>query len=115
MVDCGDAADLPETAAAVGTVNVALEPGQSVVALAGEIDLAAESVLNEACRLVLGRGLPVRIDATAMTFIDSRGVGLLVPILQGRPGGRRPVLVGASRLVLEIITVMGVADLVELV
>jgi anti-anti-sigma factor len=107
--------DLNEPAATVlGAVDLSLGPKETTLALVGDIDLAVASALEDACRSVLKRGVPLRIEASAMTFIDSVGVGLLVPLLQARPGGRRPVLTGVSRLVLQVIVMMGLADLVEL-
>jgi hypothetical protein len=60
---------------AVGTVSVAFEPGQSIITLTGEIDVALGLELREACKAVVDRGMPVCVQATAMTFIDSVGAG----------------------------------------
>jgi anti-anti-sigma factor len=98
----------------LGAVAVSLGPDESTVVLTGDIDLAMESALGEACSAVLERGVPVRIDARGATFIDSRGVAALLPLIRGRAGGRRPVFVGAPRLVLDIIVMMGLGDLLEL-
>jgi anti-anti-sigma factor len=103
-----------EEAYALGSLAVSLEDDVSVIALTGEIDLAMGEDLDVACRQVLDRGLPVRIDASQLQFIDSSGLGFLARIIKANPGGRRPEIVGASPRIVDTITIGGLADLVDL-
>jgi anti-sigma B factor antagonist len=100
---------------AMGSVEVRLEPDLSIIGLVGDIDLAMRDDLDAACRQVLDRDVPVRIDAKALTFIDSSGLGFLTRIIKASKGGKRPELTGASPVILDTIRIVGLADLVELV
>ena len=60
-----------------GTVHV-LATAQAVqITLTGEIDADLCEELDAAARAVHEHGLPVQVDATAVTFMDSTGVRLI--------------------------------------
>jgi anti-anti-sigma factor len=97
----------------LGRVVVCLGLDTSVISLIGEIDLAAQQDLDAACGQVLGRGLPVRIDLSGLTFIDSSGLGFFTRIIQAAAGGSRPEVTGVSPLILDTFRTVGLAQLVE--
>ena len=64
------------------------DPDRNIMAVCGELDLAAERAFHAVRRLVAGDRRPLVIDCTGVTFIDSAGVGLVVDALGGRPHNR---------------------------
>jgi anti-anti-sigma regulatory factor len=82
--------------------------------LVGDVDLAMRETLDAACREVLGRDLPVRIDASLLTFIDSSGLAFVTRLVQAGTGGRPPEIRAASPLILDTIRLVGLTDLVDL-
>jgi anti-anti-sigma factor len=54
------------------------EGGGVVVALSGELDLAAERELEAAIEAATASGGPLTIDLSALDFIDSSGLRVLV-------------------------------------
>ena len=85
----------------VGTVHVLATADDVQITLTGEIDAELGEELDAAARAVHASGLPVRIDATGVTFMDSTGVRLIA-----RCYANGPVTVTASptvRFVLEIL------------
>jgi anti-anti-sigma factor len=99
---------------AMGSVAVSVEGFTNVLTLTGDVDLAMGDDLDAACRQVLERGFPVRIDASELTFIDSCGLGFVTRIIQAKPGGKRPQISGASPLILDTIRIVGLEGLVEI-
>ena len=97
-----------------GDVQVSLDGDVSVVSLIGDVDLAMTEVLEDACDEVIDLGLPVRINMSRLTFIDSSGLGFLMRLIQTEPGGSPPRLVGASPLIRDTIRIVGLAGLVDL-
>lgn len=85
--------------------------GVTVIKLAGEVDEALARDLNEAAKDAVALGLPVRVDVSQVTFMDSIGVGLLAQLVAA---GVRPHLVGASRRTIELVKVSGLAPLLDL-
>jgi anti-sigma B factor antagonist len=80
------------------------EQGGIVVALKGDVDLqcspAARTVLLDA----VGRGRPVFVDLSDVTYIDSSGIASLVEALQGaRKRGSRFALVSVSEAVHRVL------------
>ena len=95
-------------------VEVRLQRDVSVIVLVGEVDLAMQRELELACDQALEGGVPVIVDASATTFIDSVALGFLVRLIRADPGGRRPQLTGASPLVLDTVNILGLAQLMDL-
>jgi anti-anti-sigma factor len=61
------------------SISVHRSPSESVVSLAGEIDLSTASRLSSAVGDVLSEAPPrVVLDMTGVTFCDSQGLGTLV-------------------------------------
>jgi anti-sigma B factor antagonist len=53
-------------------------PGEQVIAVVGEIDVATSPELRQAITQVIDAGDRVTIDLSGTTFIDSSGLGVLV-------------------------------------
>lgn len=80
------------------------EQGGIVVALKGDVDLqsspAARTVLLDA----VGRGRPIFVDLSDVTYIDSSGIASLVEALQdARKRGSRFALVSVSEAVHRVL------------
>jgi hypothetical protein len=54
------------------TIDAIHEPGRSRVIAEGEMDLACVVVLNRAMSEATSRDVPVELDLSAVTFVDSR-------------------------------------------
>jgi anti-anti-sigma factor len=61
-------------------LDVRTGPGRTVLAAAGEVDLASAGELRDALRAHLARG-PVLLDLSALTFMDSSAVRTLDDVL----------------------------------
>ena len=87
-------------------VTVTAAGGHTVVAVAGELDVAHTDELTAALREAFAHG-PVRLDLGALTFMDSSGVRLLDTLLregdiEGWTLTIAPELQPAVRRVLEL-------------
>jgi anti-anti-sigma regulatory factor len=91
----------------VGTVQVAVSADAVLVTLSGAIDSALTDDLEDVDRTLREHALPVMIDATAVTFMDSTGAQLI-----SRCHTRGPLTVAASPPVRFLLTVLGLEDVV---
>ena len=98
----------------LASVRVSLEPDISLITLAGQVDIGLTAELDAAAGQVIERDLPVRIDATALTFIDSSGLRFLARIINAATGDARPVVMGATLVIRETIALGGLSDVLEL-
>ena len=57
---------------------MATDPGVRIVALAGEHDLSTAGRLREDLQLALAGGMPILVDLSEVTFVDSSVIGVLV-------------------------------------
>lgn len=82
---------------------------RTVVRVAGEIDVASADRLRERlARAVAEGGTDLVVDLTAVTFMDSTGLGLLVGTLKRvRTAGGRMALVIDSDQLMKIFTITG--------
>jgi anti-anti-sigma factor len=88
------------------TVNTVPTAAGCTVVLKGELDLAnAETVKEELSAALAGEGSVV-VDLTALEFIDSTGIALLITALRSEGAGERmrfiPSRSAAVRRVLEV-------------
>ena len=90
----------------VGTVHVLATAEAVQITLTGEIDAELGEDLDAAVRVVHAYGLPVRIDATEVTFIDSTGMRLVA-----RCAASVPVTVTASATVRFLLQILAMDDL----
>lgn len=90
-------------------IAVQEEPERSVVKVWGEVDLAVRQAAAPVCQAVAQRGLPVVIDATDVSFVDSAGMSILVRIARDAEAGGYPVvLADAPWMLKELLTITGV-------
>lgn len=88
------------------------EPERSLVEAWGEIDLAVRHSAGPMCQVVADRGLPVVIDASRITFIDSTGMSILVRLARDGESRGYPVeLRNAPWMLKELLTITGVDQL----
>ena len=86
------------------------EPGEVVVAVAGEVDFATGPELAE--RLLDLTDQDVAVDLSAVTFLDSSGIAALVRANEAlRPAGHRLRTFGERDNVLRVLEIAGVARL----
>lgn len=90
-------------------------PDRSVVEAWGEIDLAVRQAAGPMCQTVAERGLPVVIDASGVTFIDSTGMSILVRLARDAQSHDYPVeLRHAPWMLKELLTITGVDRLLPI-
>jgi anti-anti-sigma factor len=95
-------------------VSVSFEDQTTNVTLSGDIDLALATDLDDAAEEVIARGLPVRLDVAAVSFIDSVGLSFLARlVIAGRDAGWRPALLGGQRRFLETVALAGLTSQVD--
>jgi anti-sigma B factor antagonist len=99
-----------------GDAAVFFDDELTLILLSGEVDLALGDDLEFAGRDAIDRGMPVRLDVSRVTFIDSVGLGFLARMASAeREQGRRLALVGAPRNIQEAVHLVGLAELVDFV
>ncbi|GAA1992148.1 hypothetical protein GCM10009718_32360 [Isoptericola halotolerans] len=64
----------------VGGIALTEHPSVSVVTMWGEIDIALRNQASAALAGAFQRDLPIVVDTSAVTFIDSAGIAFLVQI-----------------------------------
>ncbi len=89
-----------------GTVHVLATAEAVQITLTGEIDADLGDELDAAASAVQAYRLPVRIDATEVTFMDSTGVRLIA-----RCYANGPVTVAASPTVRFLLEILAMDDL----
>ncbi|MDQ4097130.1 MAG: STAS domain-containing protein [Actinomycetota bacterium] len=90
------------------------EGGDKVVTVRGEVDAYSAPQLRACLEEVAGSGQRrIVVDVSAMRFIDSSGVGVLVASIKRlRPDGRTLVLRRPTRQMTKILEITGLRDLV---
>ena len=89
-----------------GSVEVRVETDAVRITLAGEIDASLSAELDDAAQQAYLRGLPVVVDAGAVTFMDSTGASFFVGLL--RASG--PVTANLSPPVRSLLDVIGLGE-----
>jgi anti-anti-sigma factor len=80
----------------------------SIVALAGELDLATIPKLEERLREELRAHGGIVLDLTRLSFIDSSGIGLLIKTHRAAEGGRLQTIVSPGSQVERIFNLAGI-------
>ncbi|MFJ7151522.1 STAS domain-containing protein [Streptomyces sp. NPDC100445] len=75
------------------TVTVTHYPGESVIALAGELDMSTCPQVDEATTALPAGATSLRLDLSGISFMDSMGLNLLLTL-------RRRIRADAGRLAL---------------
>ncbi len=84
--------------------DIALEPGQVRVVVTGEVDLSWSSEIRDQILRALKENMPVKVDLSAVSYIDSSGIAALVEGLQqARKSGIPFVLQRPSPAVLSVL------------
>lgn len=68
------------TTSPAGAIEVAIGGDRVVIVLTGEIDAALRDDASTAMVAALTAGLPVLVDATGVTFLDSSGIAFLLQL-----------------------------------
>jgi anti-sigma B factor antagonist len=117
LVEAWMSENRPDTAltVAVGNVSVFADADETIIMLAGEVDLALADDLEDAGTAAIDRALPIRVDLYRVTFIDSTGVEFLdrLASLEQRRR-RRLVIAGVSQMTRERLLLVGLVDLVDI-
>jgi anti-sigma B factor antagonist len=94
-------------------VQIQAHPGQAILVLHGELDLATKSRLHEVVMAQLGvSGLgTLGLDLTGITFLDSTGISVLVELRrQAQERGISTEIVAVSQRAARVLTIVGLAD-----
>lgn len=81
--------------------------GPRMYFLSGELDLSTFPLMETAIAPAIAKGGPVTLDLSALTFIDSTGVGSILRSLKALPSGCI-VLHGVRNAVHRVIDLMSV-------
>jgi anti-sigma B factor antagonist len=100
--------DSLSTATQVSTYS---DEGGAVIRLVGEIDWVLAEDLEMAVQDAVALDLPVVVDVSEVTFLDSTGLALLGKLVNA---GRRPQLRGASRYTVELLELSGLRQQVDI-
>jgi anti-anti-sigma factor len=101
----------PRCTGPLGTIAVVDEGGQPVLRLTGEIDSAVVAAYERSePRCAEGARGPVVVDASAVTFLDGRGLRFLVRAA-GPGSACRPVLRRPARIVRRVVELTGTSAL----
>ncbi len=93
---------------AVGmTVSTRKDPGCAIVAASGDVDISTSPDLREALARVVAEGnRAVVVDLSAVKFIDSTGLGVLVGAFTAvRNAGGRLAVVNDHSAVIKVLTI----------
>lgn len=92
-----------------GGIRVIEEPDLSVVDMWGEIDVALRSEASAALANALERDVPVVIDTSKVTFMDSTGIAFLVQFYTiGSEEGLTVTLRNPPPVVTDVLRMLGV-------
>ena len=91
-------------------LDVVAAPDRTVVSVGGELDVATAPELQAAITDALARDVPLVLDATGVTFMDSTGLAGLLAIRSDGAGDRELVLrpSPAVRRILELTGITGI-------
>jgi anti-sigma B factor antagonist len=105
----------PDAGLTQAEVSSCFEAAATLITLSGEIDLATSAELESAAQEAIARGQPVRVDVSALSFMDSAGVSFMATLARaGSQAGWRPTFIGPSRRIRELLSMVGLAQAVEL-
>ena len=93
------------------------DSGNTVLGLVGELDLASASTMRTAGLAALGQPecSTLVLDATALTFVDSTGIGSWVELRnRARQHDQRLILQGVSANLARVLAIAGLTSLFAL-
>ena len=95
-----------------GGIRLLEEPEASVVDMWGEIDVALRSEASAALANALERDVPVVIDTSKVTFMDSTGIAFLVQFYTiGSEEGLSVTLRFPPTVVTDVLEMLGVIEI----
>jgi len=95
-----------------GGIRLLEEPEASVVDMWGEIDVALRSEASAALANALERDVPVVIDTSKVTFMDSTGIAFLVQFYTiGSEEGLSVTLRNPPSVVTDVLEMLGVIEI----
>jgi anti-sigma B factor antagonist len=98
-----------------GDVCMLFDADETLIRLAGEVDLAIAESLDFVAEEATKRDRPVRVDVSRVTFIDSTGLAFLGRLAAaGHAAGCAPQVIGASQRVRETIEIGGLTPVLDL-
>ena len=96
-----------------GGITLVEQPEASVVKMWGEIDVSLRSAASAALANALKRDLPVEIDTSNVTFLDSAGITFLVQFHTiGTEEGLPVTLKNPPAAVTNVLEILGFMDVV---
>jgi anti-anti-sigma factor len=96
-------------------IKVLFGDNYSLVRLRGELDVEDGEALAQVGDLAIEYGHPVLVDVSELTFMDSTGLAFLARLAAaGVAAGWRPVVMGTSDRVQEVIELGGLLPVVDL-
>lgn len=100
---------------ALGAITVTETTGATITHLSGEIDEAVRGQASDALSVMLRRGLPMVLDTTGVTFIDSMGIAFLIQCSRfGTDQGVTVTLPDPPENVALLLEIAGAAPLFDL-
>ena len=98
----------------VAEVVISFEAGTAMITLSGQIDLATQTGLDFAAEEAILRALPVRVDLSRVTFMDSAGSGFVARLVRAASeAGRRLTVIGPNRRIIDTLAVSGLAPFLD--
>ena len=95
------------------TAEVIEREDRPVVVFTGELDLAVSDVAWSVLEPLSSSSAGLMVDVSGVTFIDSRGLNVLVRALRALDGATL-TLCGASERIVRLLEVSGLLDLIVL-
>ncbi len=104
----------PDEATDGGHLEVDHEARLATITLHGEVDAALGNVLDDLCARAGAAGLPVRVDLSAVTFLESTGASFLVRLTRA-VSPHRVTLVKPAPQVLYLLQVTKLVTIFDIV
>lgn len=100
--------------APIGSITTTEAAEATIVHLAGQVDAALREDASRAMDVMVRRQLPVVLDTTALTFIDSTGLAFLIQCaVTGRASGVAVDLPRPPTQLTDLLDVVGARSLFE--
>jgi len=97
-------------APAAGTIRVDAQDTKTVISLVGEIDAALRDEAGACMGVALVSGLPVVIDSTEATFIDSSGIAFVLQLHLAASAEQIPLtLLDPHRVLRDMLEMVGLS------
>ena len=95
-----------------GSITLTESADMTTAHLRGEIDASLREQASSALAHALDRELPIVLDTSEVTFIDSSGIAFLIQLCTiGRDEGLPVTLVDPPTVVAEVLEMLGLAEL----